>query len=233
MSIQVVTTWNNRLHTEYAHLFESTYNWDFPYTVYNEDVDMYEVIPELKAFVDRNISRTVTENDYRFDGVRFSYKVFAYLHAIQNAPAGTKGIIGIDADSRFYTAIDEAWIDQHIHRDDCMMTYLGRGGNYSECGFLYFNLQHPDIQDYAQAMKDMYTTDNLYDYGEYHDSYVWDLVRKKFETERGTKNHDIGDGKWGHVQARSILGSVYDHMKGNRKSVGGSYESELYNTSQI
>ena len=26
-----------------------------------------------------------------------------------------------------------------------MMTYLGRP-NYSECGFLYFNMKHPDIQ---------------------------------------------------------------------------------------
>ena len=23
-----------------------------------------------------------------------------------------------------------------------MMSYLGRGGHYSECGFLYFNLRH-------------------------------------------------------------------------------------------
>lgn len=228
MSIQVVTTWNNRLHTEYAHIFESSYNWSFPYTVYNEDVDMFDRIPELKLFVDRNRNRYIVENDYRFDAVRFCYKVFAYVHAILNAPEGTKGIIGIDADSKFVNPIDEAWIDEHIHRDDCMMTYLGRGNDYSECGFLYFNLQHPDIFDYARAMRDMYVYDKIYDLQEYHDSFIWDFVRMQFESVRGTKNHNIGDGRWGHVQARSILGTVYDHLKGNRKSAGRSPESDLY-----
>ena len=37
-----ITTYNNKLYKEYAHRFESTYNWDFPYTVYNEDDGMLE-----------------------------------------------------------------------------------------------------------------------------------------------------------------------------------------------
>ena len=53
---------------------------------------------------------------------------------------------------------------------------------------------------------------------------MWDYVRKEFEN-RGTRNHNIGDGKPGHVQARSILGVVYDHTKGNRKLKGRSGEA--------
>lgn len=231
MNIRVVTSWNNKLYEKYAHIFEETYNWNFPYEVYNEDVDMYEKIPGLYDFVQRNKDREV--NGYLMDGVRFSYKVFAYTHAILNAPAGTTGIIGIDADSRFVKPICKKFIGKWIHRDDCMMTYLGRGKNYSECGFLYFNLQHPDTLDYAKAMQEMYLTDGIYKEREYHDSYIWDLVRMRFEKERGTKNHDIGDGKWGHVQATSILGGIYDHMKGYRKLQGFSDENtKLYkNTS--
>ena len=33
----------------------------------------------------------------------------------------------------------------------------------------------------------------------------------------GCKNYSIGDGKPGHVQARSILGPVYDHIKGPKR----------------
>ena len=52
-------------------------------------------------------------------------------------------------------------------------------------------------------------------------------MRKEFEN-RGTKNYDIGDGKLGHVQARSILGTVYDHTKGpRRKAAGKSAEFKL------
>ena len=32
MKILAVTTYNNKLYKEYAHRFESTYNWEFPYT---------------------------------------------------------------------------------------------------------------------------------------------------------------------------------------------------------
>ena len=228
MKLLSVTTYNNKLYKEYAHRFESTYNWDFPYTVYNEDDGMMDTIPDCKAFVERNKNRFNNKDfikDYWQDGVRFCYKVYAYTHAIMNYQ-DLDGIIGIDADSVFYKKIDEDWIKKHIHRDNCMMTYLGRP-NYSECGFLYFNMKHPDIQPYANRMKSLYDTDGIYNLKEQHDSFIWDYVRKEFE-KRGTKNFDIGDGKMGHVQARSILGTVYDHTKGpRRKAAGKSAEFKL------
>ena len=224
MKLLAVTTYNNKLYKEYGSRFESTYNWDFPYTVYNEDDGMFEAIPDCKAFVDRNKNRIVPNNPNGFfvDGVRFCYKVYAYTHAIMQYQ-DLDGIIGIDADSVFYKKIDWHWIKEHIHRDDCMMSYLGRGDHYSECGFLYFNLRHPDTQAYANRMKHMYDTDSIYNLKEQHDSYVWDYVRKEFEN-RGTRNYDLGDGKAGHVQARSILGTIYDHTKGERKIKGRSKE---------
>ena len=228
MKLLSVTTYNNKLYKEYAHRFESTYNWDFPYTVYNEDDGMMDTIPDCKAFVERNKNRFDNKDfikDYWQDGVRFCYKVYAYTHAIMNYQ-DLDGIIGIDADSVFYKKIDEDWIKKHIHRDNCMMTYLGRP-NYSECGFLYFNMKHPDILPYANRMKSLYDTDGIYNLKEQHDSFIWDYVRKEFEN-RGTKNYDIGDGKMGHVQARSILGTVYDHTKGpRRKAAGKSAEFNL------
>ena len=195
--------------------------------VYNEDV---HILPDLKEFVNRNKHRQ-PYSDYKVkgkafltDGVRFSYKVYAYTHAIMTQEVD--GLICIDADSVFHKKIDEEWIAKHIHRDDCMMAYLGRGNNYSECGFLYFNLKHPDIKSYANRMLSLYNTDGIYNLKEQHDSYIWDYVRKEFEN-RGTRNHNIGDGKPGHVQARSILGPVYDHTKGNRKLKGRSPEARV------
>ena len=108
------------------------------------------------------------------------------------------------------------------------MCYLGRGKHYSECGFLYFNLKHKDTKEYAKCMQDMYTTDQLYNLKEQHDSYIWDYIRERFENERGTLNNNIGDGKPGHVQARSVLGTIYDHTKGpERKVLGKSPEARV------
>jgi len=166
-------------------------------------------------------------NTYVKDGVRFCYKVYSYTDMILNNE-DYDGLIGIDADSVFYKSINEEWIKQNVHKDNCMMSYLGRGNNYSECGFLYWNLNHKDTKDYARVMKDMYSTDSVYKLIEKHDSYVWDYVRKRFEDERNTLNNNIGDGKPGHVQARSILGEVYDHIKGpKRKQTLKSPESRL------
>jgi len=228
LKIKTITTWNNKLYEEYAHRFKETYNWTFPLKIYNEDECMMKAIPDLKEFVERNKHRQpysdykVKGKEFLTDGVRFSYKVYAYTHAIMTE--NVDGLICIDADSVFYKKIDEEWVKKHLHRDECMMTYLGRGNNYSECGFLYFNLNHADTLAYANRMRSLYDTDGIYDLKEQHDSYIWDYVRKEFEN-RGTRNHNIGDGKPGHVQARSILGVVYDHTKGNRKLKGRSGEA--------
>ena len=222
MKLITITTWNNRLYKEYAHRFEATYNWSWPYTVYNEDDGMYDAIPDLKKFVDRNKHRPT--NNFLQDAVRFCYKVYAYTDMIINNE-DYDGLICIDADSVFYKMIDEDWVKKHIHRDDCMMTYLGRP-NYSECGFLYFNLNHPNTKEYAVEMQHMYNLDLIYKEEEQHDSYIWDVVRKRFE-DRGVKNHNIGDNDTGHVQARSVLGPIYDHTKGNRKLKGRSPEARV------
>ena len=226
-TFKVITTWNNNLYEAYAHRFKKTYNWPFEVIVYNEDES---ILPDLKKFVDRNKHRQPISDfkekslDFITDGVRFSYKVYAYTHALMTQEVD--GLICIDADSVFHKPIDEEWIKKHIHRDDCMMSYLGRGNHYSECGFLYFNLKHKDTIAYANRMKSLYDTDGIYNLKEQHDSYIWDYVRREFEN-RGTKNHNIGDGKPGHVQARSILGEVYDHTKGPRKLKGRSPEARI------
>ena len=230
MKIKTITTWNKKLFEAYAWRFDKTYNWPFELKVYNEDEGMLDEIPDLKTFIDRNKHRQPQSDfgkkglDFITDGVRFSYKVYAYTNAILFEEAD--GLICIDADSVFHKSIDVDWIKKHIHRDNMMMAYLGRGKHYSECGFLYFNLKHPDIKKFALRMREMCDEDLIYELKEQHDSYVWDYVRKEFEKE-GIVNNNIGDGLPGHVQARSILGVVYDHTKGPRKLKGKSPEARI------
>jgi hypothetical protein len=221
----VVTTFNNRLYKEYAHRFLNSYKWDFPLYIYTEDnsqgLDLFKEVPSAKEFVERNSNRAF--KSFHHDAVRFSYKVYAYTDFILNKSESFDGVICIDSDSVFYRSCDQAWLEEHIHRDDCMMSYLGRGTMYSECGYLYFNLNHPKIKEYAKEMKRMYDSDDLYKLQESHDSWVWDYVRKEFE-KTGVKNHNIGDKQDGHVQIRSKLGELYDHTKGPRKRTGVSPE---------
>ena len=187
---------------------------------------MMEAIPECKAFVERNKNKFEGKDflkDFWQDGVRFCYKVYAYTHAILNYREYDY-VIGIDADSVFYTPMTKDFIKTRLYKPECMMTYLGRGNQYSECGFLGFNMKHPEIINYANEMKYMYDSDEIYNLNEQHDSYVWDHVRLKFEGKKQVKNLNIGDGRGGHVQVRSVLGKFYDHTKGQRKITGRSKE---------
>lgn len=240
MKIAVVTTLSAKLYDEYGYKFFETYNWPFDLFVYSEDIskipqkdvvikNIFNQVPQCKEFIYRNKNKPVknTGNGYLHDAVRFCYKVYSYTDQIIFND-NYEGLICIDADSIFYNPINVNFIKQEIHKDDCMMSYLGRGLVYSECGFLYFNLKHKDTLDYAKFMQNMYNTDSVYNLAEYHDSYVWDYAREKFQYERGTLNNNIGDGMPGHVQARSVLGEFYDHIKGpGRKKILRSPESRI------
>ena len=146
------------------------------------------------------------------------------------------GIIFVDADSVFHKPIDASWVEENLYRKDCMMTYLGRIGSYSECGFLYFNLRHPKMREWSQRLQDVYSSDEIFSLKEWHDSYVVDVIRDEFERQHGVKNHNIGfthktqarkQQKYnGHVQAWSILGEIYDHCKGSRKTTFYSPENK-------
>ena len=217
MKIKVVTTFNNSLYEKYASKFIESYNWPFDLVIYNEDVDFFDKVPECKEFIDRNKHRP--HKDFLRDACRFSYKVYAYTHAVIN-DTESDFIMGIDADSVFHKPINRIWIKENVWHSDRMLTYLGRGSQYSECGFLGFNMQHPETKNYARAMKEMYDKDKLFNLIEWHDSYIWDHVRKEFEA-KGVNNYNIGDGGKGHVQARSCLGPIYDHTKGTQRKIEG------------
>ena len=232
MNVLVITSFNEKLYNEYAHRFVNTYNWPFDLKIYtelkfnidNENFEVIELEQDSKNFVERNKHRPV--KDFWVDGVRFSYKVYSVLQASTKKEYDI--LIWVDADSVFYKPLSIEFIKQNLYKEDCMMTYLGRGEHYSECGFLLWNLKHRDTQDYFKQMKNMYDNDLIYNEREQHDSYIWDLIRKKLEKEKETMNIDIGDKKVGHVQARSILGTLYDHTKGpKRKTSGKSPEARV------
>tara|TARA_Y100000385_G_scaffold275798_1_gene320660 strand:- start:4079 stop:4759 length:681 start_codon:yes stop_codon:yes gene_type:complete len=223
MNIKVVTTYNNKLYDIYAHRFFSTYNWPFEIVKYNEDENLFNLVPECKNFVNRNSKKEV--KGFKWDGVRFCYKVYAFTHAILNEQVD--GLICMDADSVFHNSIDIEFVKEHLHKPDTMMAYLGRVGVYSECGFLYFNLQHPETKNYAKSIKEMYDNDLIYNLREWHDSFIWDHVRIKYEKEKGVKNVNLTPNHviHQHAQAVSILGKYYDHCKGQRKIKGKSPEN--------
>ena len=57
-----------------------------------------------------------------------------------------------------------------------MLTYLGRehptlgdGGVYPECGFVGYNLAHPEIQNFISDWEKLYNTGEVFNILEWHD----------------------------------------------------------------
>jgi hypothetical protein len=99
-----------------------------------------------------------------------------------------------------------------------MMSFLGRYNQYSECGFLIFNMKHEYINYYFKEMKRMYVSNDIYKLNEYHDSYIWDYVRLQFETKFNVETFSITEFNMNNdVLSKSKLFTYLVHLKGNRK----------------
>lgn len=162
---------------------------------------------------------------YRWDAVRFSHKSYAIFDAARRTDADA--LIWIDADTRFFADVDVVELAAMMPPDSAVSCL--RRPNHTECGFVVYNLRHPETRRLLAEFEAMYSQDLLFAEYEYHDSYLFDVVRERAEA-RGAHTHDIAEGGgWqaSHVLINSRLGRFMDHMKGDRKVDGKSRADDL------
>lgn len=201
-------------------------------------VDLLSASPDLAAFKRRHQNNPVAngmvakdtnvpfrDNAFKWDAVRFSHKVFAVIHAC--ATAESDWVIWLDADTKTFATVPDSFLPE-ICDPAAMACYLGRREKYhSECGWVAYNRRHPDLSAFMSRWRELYVTDSLFDLREYHDSFVFDVIRKEFESTHGTRFSNLspplpGKGP-GHPFIASRLGEYMDHMKGaKRKALGHS-----------
>ena len=157
----------------------------------------------------------------KMDAIRFAHKIFAldnlmyHFEFSEDMDIPWNDYVGwIDADTIVHTPIPEKFFDTLI-ADYSYMSYLSRTMRHSECGFLLFNVRHPMHKVYWKAMRNMYDRFNLIYEKEWHDSYLFDQVRLKFDQKPFHMIHqiDIGD-----VFGQSVLGQYMTHFKGPQTS---------------
>lgn len=162
---------------------------------------------------------------YRWDAVRFSHKSFSIFDAVRRCD--TDVLFWVDADTYTFKDIPRQFLEEMMP-PDCIVSYLYRP-RYSECGFVGYNLRHPGTHQFLAEFERLYTSDALFRELEFHDSYLFDRVRKRLE-RRGFYTFDITEGagaEGGHVFVNSKLGHYIDHRKGDRKAEGHSRASDL------
>ena len=200
-------------------------------------VDLLAVSPDLVNFKHRHQNNPVAngtvmketgipfkDNNFKWDAVRFSHKVFSVIHACQTLDSDW--IIWLDADTVTFQDIPADFLPS-VCDNQSLACYLGRREKYhSECGWVAYNRRHPQLTDFITQWRDLYNNDTIFDLREYHDSFVYDVLRKRFQ-EHGTRFYNLspelpGKGP-GHPFIASRLGLYMDHMKGaKRKALGHS-----------
>ncbi len=197
--------------------------------------DYHNEIPEYKNFCEKFLHKKKYTDNFKFNAFRFAYKVYAIKKSLEYND--TKYLIWLDSDIKTHKKIPISFFKQ-LTSDSSYLSYLGREHikikelNYSECGFLIFNTEHKYHTLFWEEMMMMYDQGELFNLPEWHDSYIFDFVRKKLEIKHDFKNLNIInlglvkiDSKFDeHVFVSSILGKFMDHKKGNRKDLNWSPE---------
>lgn len=164
---------------------------------------------------------------YRWDAVRFAHKTYCIFHAASTVPADA--LFWIDADTVTFRPIPRSFVESTLP-ETAMCSFLGRPYRTSECGYVGYNLRHPELRPFLDCWKALYDTDTLFELDEWHDSWVFDWVRRRFEA-RGVETHDLSSGLGrravGHPFINGPLGAYMDHLKGERKELGRSPTSDL------
>jgi len=170
--------------------------------------------------------------DFRFDAVRFSFKIFSLLQAL-DLYKPSHHFAWLDADIRCLKSFSESNLEQFFPEKNQLMSYLGRNnfppsGAYSECGFLGFNTQHSQLMPFLNRMADIYTNGEIFTHEQWHDSWIWDKTREEFERQEVKFKNISGLAvSTEHPFINSDLGIFFDHLKGpQRKQSGHSFDSD-------
>jgi hypothetical protein len=171
-----------------------------------------------KRFLLRVKLRRVRAKDtYRWEAVRFSHKSFAIFHAA--ATCGADVLFWLDADLLTLDAVPPAFVEAMVPAD--VIVSRIRRPKFSDCCLVGLNLRHPGMPEFLARFRDLYVNDTMFDYPQYHDSYLFDVVAREAEREGGLV-HDLAEGvgrRHDHVFPHCRLGRYFDHLKGARKAL--------------
>ena len=175
------------------------------------------------------------KESFLWDAVRFANKIFCIVNAVRNS-AEYDYVLWLDADTFTFRPVPMDFFE-NILPADTMLTYLGRenptlndGGVYPECGFVGYNLKHPETQNFINDWEQLYVTDNVFKVLEWHDSYFFWHLSKIYRKQKNIAVNDIGyqkGVKGHHVFVNSELGLYIDHFKGQRKKRSTSSKTDL------
>ncbi len=164
--------------------------------------------------------------NYRYDAIRFAFKIFSIYKAIAN------GLVNddfgwLDSDiicKRNFSAAD---LKQFFPEPNSIASYLGRNNfpkpnAYSECGFVGYNYLNASTTEFILDFINFYMNGDIFTLKEWHDCFVFDHLRHKYESQGGLfKNLSEDLINEDHPFVLTGLGNYFDHLKGPERKIRG------------
>jgi len=167
-----------------------------------------------------------TAYNYRFDALRFSFKIFA-LTKVLRAGLVADHFAWIDADVVCRKRVTKADMAPMFPEPHQIASYLGRSqfpqpNPYSECGFVGYRFSNPDVLTFIEEFESLYLTGDIFSLREWHDSYIFDVLRFKFQ-ENGAEFKNLVEHlpESDHPFMQSALAEFFDHLKGPERKARG------------
>ena len=162
---------------------------------------------------------------FKWDAVRFSHKVYSVCDCATRTASDV--LIWMDADTVCHSPLPHSELEDLVpaNADIC---FLGRQGKYTECGLYALNLKSPVTRDFLARFQWVYdhAEQGIFTMQEWHDSFVFDQVRKQFDLAEHDWSSHLIQGE-GHPLINSRWGAWLDHLKGKRKQQGRSQSKDL------
>jgi hypothetical protein len=195
--------------------------------------DLATVSPEIVAFKNKykndprangqgpDPSRKDAKKTFKWDAIRFCHKVYSICAAAKLCNTGC--LIWMDADMVCHEPITKEKIAQLIPADKDLC-FLGRRQKFTECGLYSMNLNSLEVNKFLAKFQDYYDNpeQGIFTLDEWHDSFVFDAVRKQFNLRELDWTGHILTGE-GHPLVNCEWGKYLDHLKGDRKKTGKSW----------
>lgn len=229
--ITIVTTFADRHWKEHAENFvlslqrfldknvnviiytDTPYNFDIPnWTNYI----LNDQCPNLVEFKDRNSHREIPlgTKGWLRDAVRFSHKSYCIIDAAKKISKDR--MIWIDADTEIVAPLTEEYLLDK-HSDDTFVSYLGRPNRYSETGFLSFDLNNTNSEEYFKRWQWWYDTDLIYHLQAQLDCHVFDVVTAEFVNNNKIIGHSLTNKTQTKNHFDDTFIGVMTHYKGDKK----------------
>ena len=184
--------------------------------------DLYKECPELLEFINKykdnskfNGNADVEDNKkFKWNAIKFAHKTFPLFKTANRL--NKDSLIWLDSDVLAIDKITDSFLSKVCPKDK-IVSYLGRPTVYSECGWVYYNLDNIEGRNFLQQFEKIYRTDEIELLDETHDSYIFDVVRHRFNQSLFL-NLNEGATSNKHPFHLSALREKLIHNKGHNKT---------------